>query len=263
MIPDEPQPPIAPDEKPAEPLSSEALRQALDALAPGVRIDEVLAQMGLAFYSLGFARAAAPRLRKVENQLQGQARGAVKHLITCILQKVVIDAASTFDETGPGAMSLATALNLINRHLKISPGSPERAAALSLIREIRENALTKKSEELEYIRYLRNKWAAHATMDRAVDPWEDGKTIDFGKLEGGLEQMRQHFHSLATLIEMVTVLDHLEQDGRRIDESSVRMGLAWEGFSLIASPLMSSMGESAASELLDRVEPALIPHSST
>lgn len=163
---------------------------------------------------------------------------------------------------GPGTNSLSTALNLIGRHLKGSAQSRERKAALSLVSDIRKRAIQNRTPELDYVRYLRNKWAAHSTMDRAVDPWEAGKSVDFAKLENGLEQMRQHFHELATLVAMVKSLGHLEDDGRRLTDTSYRMGLAWDGFSHIASQVMTPVGEDAAKQLMDRIEPALMaaPH---
>ena len=248
---------------PTGPLQGEDLHAALNALTAGERIDEVLAQLALASYSLGFARTAGPRLREAAERMnQGPTRSAVEHMVTCIVQKAVIDAFSTFDQTGEGTNSLNTALNVIKRHLDGDSPSRERDAALALVREIRSHAFEERTPKLVYVRYMRHKWAAHSTMDRSVDAWDDGKTVDFTKMEAGLEQMRLHFYELATLISMVPALQPLEGAGRRTDANRVRIGLGWEGFGQVASGLMTSLGDTAASQLLDTIEPALIPGKS-
>lgn len=240
------------------PLTDDALRLALDELSPGIRIEETIAQLGLAAYSVAFARIAAPRLQIARDQIGKQPAGAgLDHLVASILQKAVLDTAAMIDQTGEGSSSLATALNLLTRHLKASPPSSERRAALALVQGIRHSAIENKTPELEYVRYLRNKWAAHVTLDRSVDPWEPGKSLDFAKLETALQQMQSHFHEMATLIQQVTALEALEHDGRKLSENSYRVGIAWEGFSSQALFLMGSHGENSARCLLERLEPGL------
>lgn len=237
------------------PLTDDALRQALNALSPGIRIEDAIAQLGLALYSVAFAKTAVPRLETARDKVGKNPVGAgLDHLVASILQKAVLDTAATFDQTGEGSSSLATALNLITRHLKASPSSPECSAARDLVTEIRHDAIERKTPELEYVRYLRNKWAAHVSMDGAVDSWEPGKSINFTMLESALHQMQAHFHELATLIEQVTALEALEHDGRRLDENTYRVGLAWEGFSSQTSFVMGSHGENSANLLLECLE---------
>lgn len=258
---DSTQPANVPEQAGADgPLTDDALRQALDALSPGIRIEDAIGQLGLAAYSVAFARIAAPRLKTVRDQVGMNPVGAgLDHLIASILQKAVVDTAATFDQAGEGSSSLATALNLITRHLKSSPPSSERSAALALVQGIRHKAIESKTPELEYVRYLRNKWAAHVTLDRSVDSWEPGKSLDLAKLESALSQMQTHFHEVAILIKQVTALHNLERDGRRLDENTIRFGIDWEGFSSQALILMGSHGENSASRLLERIEPGLMP----
>lgn len=241
-----------------EPLTDEAIRDALASLPPGIRIEETIAQLGLAAYSVAFAKIAAPRLEAFSEQVGKNPVGAgLNHLMISILQKAVLDSAATFDQTGEGTSSLATALNLITRRLKASPSTPERNAALALAGGIRERAIQNRTPELDYVRYMRNKWAAHVTYDRAVDQWEPGTSVDFDKLETALQQMQTHFLELTTLIEQVGVLEGLERDGRQLDQNTYRIGLGWEGFSSQALAIMGSHGENSARLLLETIEPGL------
>lgn len=241
------------------PLTDDDLLLALKALTPGVRIEDAIAQLGIAAYSVSFAKIAAPRLRAAREHAGRNPVGAgLGHLVVSVLQKAVVDTAATFDQTGEGSSSLPTALNMVCRHLKASPRSSERTAALALVAEIRRDAIENKTPELEYVRYLRNKWAAHSSMDISVDPWEPGKSVDFAKLELALQQMQKHFVELASLTEQVTALQGLEREGRRVDENTVRMGLDWEGFSRQALFLMGNHAENCATLLLDRIAPDLM-----
>lgn len=242
------------------PLTDEELLKALNALTPGERIEDTIAQLGLAAYSVSFAKIAAPRLDAAQKQAGSNPVGAgLKHLVVSVLQKAVVDVAATFDQTGDGSSSLSTALNMVCRHLKASPSSSERTAALKLVAGIRREAIESKTPEIEYVRYLRNKWAAHSSMDLSVDPWKPGKSVDFAKLEAALQQMQRHFVELASLIGQVTALEGLEREGRRVDENTVRMGLDWDGFGGQALHIMGSHGENSANSLMDRIEPGLTP----
>lgn len=241
-----------------EPLTDEALRHALALLPPGIRIEEAIAQLGIAAYSVAFAKTASPRLQAVSEQIgKNPVAAGLNHLLNSILQKAVLDTAATFDQTGEGTSSLATALNLITRRLKASPSTPERKAALALADGIRKRAVQNRTPELEYVRYMRNKWAAHVTYDLVVDQWEPGASIDFRMLDTALQQMQIHFQELATLTEQVSALEGLEHDGRLLDNDTYRFGLGWEGFSSKALLIMASHGENSAKLLLGRIEPEL------
>ncbi|WMY79419.1 hypothetical protein [Citricoccus sp. I39-566] len=199
------------------------------------------------------------------------------------MQKAVLDIASIFDQTGEGSSSLPTALDLITRHLKSSTSGSlqERLAARDLVNQIRQDAIQNKSSEVEYVRYVRNKWAAHTSMDIHVDTWEDGKIIDFDKLEAALDQLRQHFLDLASLTTLVESVKDWAHDARRVDEkvdidvtqlsdpelaklardgrvtpqATYKIGLDWEGALSWPVDFMGSIGKSAAQHLLERILP--------
>lgn len=237
------------------PLAREELREALDALPPGERIENVLAQLSLAARSVAFARVAAPRLQVLEGQRGNTpVASGLNHLIISVLRAAVLDTAAMIDQTGEGSNSIPTVLNILKRKLKDSPPSAERRAALDLVLEIRTTSIETRTPELDYVRYLRNKWAAHSTLDRSVDPWEPGKIVDFTKLESALEQMQAHFLDLARLAGQVTALQSLEADGRKTGENTIRIGLGWEGFGSDAVSFMGELGENSAGQLLDRIE---------
>lgn len=243
-----------------EPYDKEQLQKALDELPPGLRIENAIAQLAEAAHSVSFAKIAAPRLLAVSRQAGNNPLSAgLDHLVVSVLQKAVVDTASLFDQTGDGSNSLHNALAMVRRQLKASPKSPERDAALALVTEIQQGGIDNKTPELRYVQYMRNKWAAHSSMDIFVDPWKPGKSVDFDKLELAVQQMQNHFVELAILIQRVPALEGMERESRRIDEDTVRMGLAWHGFGRQAVTMMGDLAENSARLLMDRIEPALLP----
>ncbi|PTT69230.1 hypothetical protein [Arthrobacter sp. HMWF013] len=242
-----------------EPLDDEQLKAKLDALPPGVRIENAIAQLGHAAYSVSFAKVAAPRLRDASDRVGHNPVGAgLDHLVVSVLQKAVVDTASLFDQTGAGSNSLYRALDVVRTQLKDSPPSPERDAAIDLVNEIQDVGIQNKTPELKYVRHMRNKWAAHSSMDISVDPWGPGKSVDFGMLELAIRQMQHHFIELVILIQQVPALEGMEREGRRIDEKTVRMGIDWDGFGRQALAIMGGHAENSARLLLDRIEPELM-----
>lgn len=241
-----------------EPLSDDELRNALSQIHVGQRIEDAFAWYLHAGISLGFARTAAPVLRAQAQALHGPISSALEHLAISLVQKAVLDASATYDQAGEGSSSLANALDLITRLLK-SPqtgSSGDRQAARRLVDELRQSVIVQKSPEWQAIRYWRNKWAGHRSVDAQVDPWAWDNPVSFGTIETGLEQMRVAFNEFAVLLTQLPALAGLHDEARRVDDSTIRMGISLEGTTSWSLSAVTAIGEEQAQVLLDRMTSA-------
>lgn len=247
----------------SEPLDDEALSMAIREIPIGKRLEEALAQQLLACTSLGFARTAVPALRgRAAEIARGPLSMALEHLAVSLTQKAVLDAAATYDKAGEGASSLANALDLITRFLRessssVSPG--DRDAARKLVDGIRLSAILQRSAELESLRFWRNKWAGHRTVDAQVDPWAGDHPVDFGTIQVALEQMRAAFHEFGLLLTQLPELARLHPDAMRVDDKTTLIGLSLDGAAAWPVDLMMSIGDQQAQLFLDRSLPTLRP----
>lgn len=246
----------------SEPLDDEALLKAIGEIPIGKRLEKAFAQQLLACTSLGFAQTAVPALRERAAEIAGgPLSSALDHLAVSLTQKAVLDAAATYDKAGEGASSLANALDLITRFLKESSSvsKGDREAARKLVDGIRLSAISQRSAELKSLRFWRNKWAGHRTVDAQVDPWAGDHPVDFGTIQVALEQMRAAFHEFGLLLNELPELARLHPDAMRIDDRTTLIGLSLDGAAAWPVELMMSIGERQAQFFLDRALPTLRP----
>lgn len=242
------------------PLQGAGLRQALDQIPVGMRLQEAFSCYLLACISLGFAQTAVPPLRHRAAEIGNHPlAAATNHLSVSLAQKAVLDAAATYDQAGEGSSSLANAITLISSHLRSSSSgsTADREAAQRLANEIRNSVIIQKSPEIKVVQYWRNKWAGHRAVDPQVDPWAWDNPLKFSTIEAGLEQMRTAFHEFALLLEQVPELASLQGRAQRIDDRTLRMGISLEGTSFWPIEATISIGAAQAQAFLDRTLPVL------
>lgn len=232
----------------------------------GERLEDAFSAYLLACISLGFAQTAVPQLRQRSADIgHHPLASALDHLAISIAQKAVLDAAATYDQAGKGSSSLANALDLITRCLKDPAfgSAADRSAARQLVTEIRDSVITTKSPEMSAVRYWRNKWAGHRTIDPQVDPWAWENPIDFAVIKKGLDQMRAALREFALLLTQLPQLAFLQADARRVDDNTVRMGISLDGTTSWPIDSVLALGESQAQEFLDRTLPYLTADGGT
>lgn len=105
--------------------------------------------------------------------------------------------------------SLPTVLKSMETALQESNDSTAKED-LKTIKELKSSINPEVHVSLRYVRHVRNKWAAHPSMDRAFDDWADAdKYLNVPLLEDALARLiRAHQHT-AKLVDSSTILGPL------------------------------------------------------
>lgn len=251
------------------PTQNALLNAVTDAMNPGLRVEESLANLlRQAVYLYYFAKEACPSLAAAAKLTTGSAGLATEVVQVALLKQAVIGIATTIDltttrTTGPvpatgRTLSLPHAIDALDRELTqrlATQTDIETVAAADLLRNIKSSTDAENVLSLKYVRHLRNKWAGHATLDRALDTWADANTgVNFPLLEDAVVRMVNAYQDLGTLASMSQQLRAVEAGGRPATKQAngtetVEMGLAWSGANALAQ-VMREQAKKHAAELV-------------
>lgn len=222
------------------PMEKGPLNQKVAELPAGDWAQQSIANLcGSAVFSYYFAKRVRVGLKAMTPQ-RGPLRIAYEGIRTSLVKTAVIDIATTIDMTGR-TKSLPHLLDAVTRDLQGGSQDEETVAAIKLVHDIR--ALTNANEvvSLKYTRHLRNKWAGHASLDRAYDSWADAdRTVSLPLLEDALVRMVNAYTELGALSEMSSALRAIADAARHettLPDGSVQMQmtLGWSGITNIAT----------------------------
>ncbi|NRD62999.1 hypothetical protein HRD49_14715 [Corallococcus exiguus] len=243
------------------PLTNADLDSLVGAISPESRVDQALANMLWgAVYLYYFAKRAHPRLAVMAAE-RSVLRSAIRVVDTSLVKQAVIGIASTIDLTTGRTSSLPHALDALEAELNIRLSKAfdtETAAAVELIQHIRGETNADTVLSLKYVRYFRNKWAGHSSLDRSVDSWAGADTtLNFSLLEDALVRMVNAFQNLGTLAPMSRELRDIEARGHAAEVQSdgtqrVRMAISWNGAAAMAL-VMREAAQKAAEAFLDQL----------
>lgn len=243
------------------PLTNPQLDSLVGAIAPESRVDQALVNMlSGAVYLYYFAKRAHPRLAVMAAE-RGVLGPAIWVVDTSLVKQAVIGIASTIDLTTGRTSSLPHALDALEAELntRLSKAfDTETEAAVELIQHIRGATNADTVLSLKYVRYLRNKWAGHSSLDRSVDSWAGADTtLHFPLLEDALVRMVNAFQNLGTLTPMSRELQDIEARGQAAEVQSdgtqrVRVPISWDGAAAMAL-VMREAAQKAADAFLDQL----------
>lgn len=236
---------------------------------PGLRAEESLANLlREAVYLYYFAKEACPALAAAAKLTTGPSGPATKVVQVVLLKQAVIGIATTIDLTTPRTtgpvpatgrtLSLPHAIDALDRELAQrleTRADDETVAAADLLRHIKSSTNAETVLSLKYVRHLRNKWAGHATLDRALDSWADADTgVNFALLEDAVARMVNAYQDLGALASMSQELSAVEAGGRPAMKGPdgterIEMGLAWSGANALAQ-VMREQAKKHAAELV-------------
>lgn len=236
------------------PMQNTVLGTHTDAMNPGLRTEESLVNLlREAVYLFYFAKEACPALVAAANGATGPVKPATEVVNIVLLKQAVLGIATTIDLTAPRAkgsvpttgrtLSLPHAIDALDRELTsrlATNPDDETAAAADLLRHIKSSTNADTVLSLKYVRHLRNKWAGHATLDRAFDSWANADAeVNFALLEDAVARMVNAYQDLGTLASMSEDLRAVEAGGRASTKhpdgtATVRMGIAWSGANALA-----------------------------
>lgn len=142
-------------------------------------------------------------------------RGTFGYLSEQLLKQAVISVATAIDLTTgksedgkkpPGrTASLPHLLERIKKTLEDL--DTDASAELDLVEHIRKSVDPQKHLTLEYVQYMRNKWAGHASMDRRFDKWVQAKdSPSIPALEAALVRIVNAYEDFSDLVEMSDTL---------------------------------------------------------
>jgi hypothetical protein len=142
-------------------------------------------------------------------------QGTFGYLSEQLLKQAVISVATAIDLTTgksedgkkpPGrTASLPHLLERIKKTLEDL--DTDASAELDLVEHIRKSVDPQKHLTLEYVQYMRNKWAGHASMDRRFDKWVQAKdSPSIPALEAALVRIVNAYEDFSDLVEMSDTL---------------------------------------------------------
>lgn len=142
-------------------------------------------------------------------------QGTFGYLSEQLLKQAVISVATTIDLTTgksedgkkpPGrTASLPHLLERIKKTLEDL--DTDASAELELVEHIRKSVDPQRHLTLEYVQYMRNKWAGHASMDRRFDKWVQAKdSPSIPAVEAALVRIVNAYEDFSDLVEMSDTL---------------------------------------------------------
>lgn len=162
-----------------------------------------------------FAKYFFQKTNAVDYQGDDRLQGTFGYLSHQMLKQAVISVATTIDLTTgkpvdgkkpPGrTASMPHLLERIGKTLEDL--DTDANAELELIELIRESVDPQKHLTLEYVQYMRNKWAGHASMDRRFDTWvQANDSLSIPAVEAALVRIVNAYEDFSDLVEMSDTL---------------------------------------------------------
>ncbi|MGO4383407.1 hypothetical protein [Specibacter sp. RAF43] len=162
-----------------------------------------------------FAKYFFRKTNAVDYEGDDRLQGTFGYLSHQMLKQAVISVATTIDLTTgkpvdgkkpPGRT--ASMPHLLERIKKtLEDLDTDASAELELVEHIRKSMDPQKHLTLEYVQYMRNKWAGHASMDRRFDTWmQANDSPSIPAVEAALVRIVNAYEDFSDLVEMSDTL---------------------------------------------------------
>ncbi|WP_017200716.1 hypothetical protein [Arthrobacter sp. M2012083] len=148
-----------------------------------------------------FAKAFRSAIRELEKKLPESISLTTTMISKDLMRVAVLNIASINDQS-PRTKSLPNTI-LVLRLALANSQEEEAKTAISLLDEISRSINPDTQIPLKYVRYMRNKWAGHASLDRQVDEWASAdSTLSLPLIEEGLTRLVNAHQDLSEVLNM-------------------------------------------------------------
>lgn len=162
-----------------------------------------------------FAKHFFLKANTVDYEGDDRLQGTFDYMSHQMLKQVVISVATTIDLTTgkpvdgkkpPGRT--ASMPHLLERIKKtLEDLDTDASVELELVEHIRKSVDPQKYLTLEYVQYMRNRWAGHASMDRRFDTWvQANDSLSIPAVEAALVRIVNAYEDFSDLVEMSDIL---------------------------------------------------------
>ena len=151
-------------------------------------------------------------------------QGTFGYLSHQMFKQAVISVATTIDLTTgkpvdgkkpPGRT--ASMPHLLERIKKtLEDLDTDASAELELVEHIRQSIDPQKHRTLEYVQYMRNKWAGHASMDRRFDTWVADDSLSIPAVEAALVRIVNAYEDFSDLVKMSDTLTEMIKKPKQV-----------------------------------------------
>lgn len=224
-------------EDPLPPLEGERVTNSdLDVAVSNVPEHErvELSQQNLllhAVYDFYFAKHFLRHTQTADYEGDDRLQEGLEYQSWQLMKQAVIGVATTIDITTtkpePGQTPVGRTASLPHMLDKLrstlEANAANHADELDLLSTIKANVNPQKNSELEYVQYMRNKWAGHASLDRSFDQWaQAGSLVKIAHVEAALVRVVNAYEDFSDLVRMSAPLDSVVKKPKqapRIDEN--------------------------------------------
>lgn len=133
----------------------------------------------------------------------------------------------------------------------------DATAELDLIDHIRSAVEPQNHLTLEYVQYMRNKWAGHASTDRRFDTWAQAKeSLSIPAVEAALVRIVNAYEDFSDLVEMSETLMEKTKKPKQVPtinadgHESWKMTVKWSSIRTFA-PLLRESAKKEADHLFN------------
>ena len=184
---------------------------------------------------------------------------ALERMCENLMKQAVTSIAATFDvDPRKRSMSLPHAISVLEDALANS--GKDVTAEKALLQDIKQSVNADLVVSLRYVRHMRNKWAAHASLDRSFDDWADGdRHLSLPLVEEALVHMINAYQDLSTLIplsdDLAALADPQPPAVQQLPDgsSTVAMQIDWSSIKVWA-PVFQLFAQREAEALLERLD---------